>query len=405
MKPVELSQFDINRIIYEETRSVVNELSQLDEAIVLNEWSPLAVPLWILGKLSNIVITPAYAPMDQEEVEKLEKERWSMVKSDIEVVLMVVGMLPGYGDAVDLTMAIYYALRGELLDAGFSLLSAAPGLGSFIAAVRLAKRMGDMSLVYDIVKAYGKQPGRGINIKPLKLFQDEALEISNDARRFIQDRLDPWLSDPKKLQKMYDKAFEGGIGVKADDKFRKVRGAPPRVPTKDPKKQRQFIEREVEDLAVRWKNHGLRTLSLVVPVTLLIVYAFSRLLDYVSGDKDLGTAILTEVFSGLEDGVAVLVGGGSEEEAKRVVDDRLEKAANQPQKTKDKRLNPLVQKFQQSLINNNALPSQPGFEKVVKLNLGDVEVPKDYEAQMPLYKKLLRLYLKEPDSFKFKESE
>lgn len=80
------------------------------------------------------------------------------VLDGIQLALDVAGFVPGFGAIPDLMNAGIYALRGNWVDAGMSLLAAVPGIGDVAAGAKMAKRG------FNIAKAAKKSVARNIDL-------------------------------------------------------------------------------------------------------------------------------------------------------------------------------------------------------------------------------------------------
>lgn len=99
-------------------------------------------------------------------IEELNKESESSISLDnvldgIQLALDAAGFVPGFGAIPDLMNAGIYALRGNLADAGLSILAAVPIIGDAAAGVKIAKKGYDAAKLSKIAK---RSVGRNIDL-------------------------------------------------------------------------------------------------------------------------------------------------------------------------------------------------------------------------------------------------
>ena len=388
MKPVELSEFDVNRIIYEETKSVVKELSLL-EAVppTIRPPGPVNRTLaWILSRLGNLLITPAYAPSSHEKVEAIQKRDSEIFWRDIENLGMALGMVPVFGDVIDIGMVFYYMVRGDYFNAFLSALAAIPLAGSGVYAFRMASK-GAKGL--DGVKWGVFETTLRANMKTRTGFGDTWVvnpfrgrkEINASIREieeYIMKRLDPIFSDPEKVKAMAKNL-----------KLTHPRGG--RV-----KMSVDQMEDEIVGLAAKiaydWKTGIMARLSVFIPMLFVICYGLAFLVDLISQGRP-----ITKFLVFMSDEI-----GGVRGKSADMICDRMTGVANEiDPEERGTTLQEAKDKFKRGM---EATTSKPGEENFYRLVEDNLEVAKEEAAEMDdatLIKDLFRMYNRDPDNFKW----
>ena len=408
MKPVELSEFDVNRIIYEETKSVVKDLlnerpfhddplagldpdsrrdvrkamaSQAKANRAAVEKATEKLMVWIISRLGNLLITPAYAPPDDETVERLEAERWRLLKQDFEYIAALVGMFPGIGDAVDLGMVVYYLSQKDFTGAAFSLLAAAPVVGAGVAGVRMAWKAKNYELVAKILKSQS-QVRTGVKhpfINPLarRAGVDKYIKKVED---YLSRELDDVLSDPEQVKRMAKNL-----------KLTHPRGARYKMSVRE--MEDQIIKRAAE-ISHGWKTGIMARLSVFVPALFVIAYAFLFLIELILDGRPIAgyLAYVDEAMDGLQGKTADMIWDG------------LTGAANEINaEARGETLEEAKEKFGSGMKATFSRPGEENFYRLVEDNLGKTkeEVEAAEMEDRDLIRALFQMYNRDPDDFKW----
>ncbi len=110
----------------------------------------------------------------------------------IQMALNIAGMVPVLGAAPDLLNAAISALRGNLLDAGLSLVAAVPGAGDAVGGAKIVKN--------------GVKIAQKAKMAKVEKAMDEFGEISGEQLARIRAKRMGVEYDPKCSQKLYDTA-------------------------------------------------------------------------------------------------------------------------------------------------------------------------------------------------------
>lgn len=106
----------------------------------------------------------------EKEQEELLSDKEGLLDG-LQTVLDVAGFAPGVGAIADLTNAAIYAVRGDKINAGLSLLAAVPGIGDAAAAAKLAgkgvkvAKAAKLAKANKTVKVIENTPNASSNVK------------------------------------------------------------------------------------------------------------------------------------------------------------------------------------------------------------------------------------------------
>jgi len=383
MKPVELSEFDVNRIIYEETKSVVKELSLL-EAVppTIRPPGPVNRMLgWILSRLGNLLITPAYAPPDQETVERLDAERWRLLKQDLEYIAAIAGMFPIFGDAVDIVMVFYYLSQRDFIGAVFSFLAAAPVIGASAFGIKMAWKAKNFELVAKILKSQS-QVRTGVKHPFINPFKKRAVvdKYIKKVEDYLSRELDDVFSDPEQIKRMAKNL-----------KLTHPRGARVKMTVRE--MEDQIIKRAAE-ISYGWKTGIWAQLSVFVPMLFVIAYALLYLFELINLSDGRPIARFLAMVDEAKDGLQ----GKSADE----IWDYLTGAVNEINaEARGETLEEAKEKFGSGMKATFSRPGEENFYRLVEDNLGKTKEEAAEMKDRDLIRALFQMYNRDPDDFKW----
>lgn len=114
---------------------------------------------------------------NEKEQEELLKDKEALLDG-IQTALDLAGFAPGVGAIPDLLNAAIYAVRGDKLNAGLSLLAAVPGIGDAAAAAKIAGKGVKAVKTAKVVKTVNKT-NKIVHTKNIVLNEAQTATVSN----------------------------------------------------------------------------------------------------------------------------------------------------------------------------------------------------------------------------------
>lgn len=134
---------------------------------------------------------------NEKEQEELLKDKEALLDG-IQTALDIAGFVPGVGAIPDLLNAAVYAVRGDKINAGLSLLAAVPGIGDAAAAAKIAgkgvKAVKAVQKTGKTIAKTEKMSGEAYEAEKLRKARAKMMGIDSDAptnSQILYDSIEP----------------------------------------------------------------------------------------------------------------------------------------------------------------------------------------------------------------------